>query len=75
VDTFINTIRRLIQDGEELTITVNSDKKAQSQLPSKSEREELFYSLFGNWEGEETGDELVKQIYSGRVSGIRDIEL
>ncbi len=42
---------------------------------SADEKEELFYSLFGSWEGDETGDELVRQIYSARVSNTRDIEL
>jgi N-acetyl-beta-hexosaminidase len=41
----------------------------------EDEQEKLFKSLFGSWEGEETGEELVKQIYSSRVSGTRDIEL
>lgn len=41
----------------------------------EAEQEKLFKSLFGSWEGEETGEELVKQIYSSRVSGTRDIEL
>lgn len=75
VDTFINTIKKLVQDGEELTITVTSESKAQSAESTANEKEQLFYSLFGSWEGEETGDELVKQIYAGRVSSTRDIEL
>lgn len=44
-------------------------------VQSEDEKEKLFYSLFGSWQGEETGDELVKQIYSARVSSSRDIEL
>ena len=39
------------------------------------EQEKLFKTLFGSWEGDETGDELVKQIYSARSSSTRDIEL
>lgn len=44
-------------------------------IQSEDEKGRLFYSLFGSWQGEETGDELVKQIYSARVSSSRDIEL
>ncbi len=44
-------------------------------VQSEDEKEKLFYSLFGSWQGEETGDELVKQIYSARISSSRDIEL
>ncbi|RAJ89915.1 hypothetical protein LX87_05604 [Larkinella arboricola] len=75
VDTFINTIKKLVRDDEELTITVTSDSQPQSAASTEGDKEKLFYSLFGSWEGEETGDELVKQIYSDRVSGTRDIEL
>lgn len=41
----------------------------------EDEQEKLFKTLFGSWEGDETGDELVKQIYSARSSSKRDIEL
>lgn len=41
----------------------------------EDEQERLFKTLFGSWEGDETGDELVKQIYSARSSSTRDIEL
>lgn len=41
----------------------------------EDEQEKLFKTLFGSWEGDETGDELVKQIYSARSSSTRDIEL
>jgi hypothetical protein len=75
VDTFINTIKKLVQDGEELTITVTSESKAQPAASTANEKEQLFYSLFGSWQGDESGDELVKHIYSDRVSGTRDIEL
>lgn len=44
-------------------------------VQSEDEKEKLFYSLFGSWQGEETGDDLVKQIYSARISSSRDIEL
>lgn len=41
----------------------------------EDEQEKLFKTLFGSWEGDETGDELVKQIYSARSSSTRNIEL
>ena len=44
-------------------------------VQSEKKKKKLFYSLFGSWQGEETGDELVKQIYSARISSSRDIEL
>lgn len=44
-------------------------------ISPEEERERLFFGLFGSWEGEETGDALVKQIYSARTSSMRDIEL
>lgn len=44
-------------------------------IPSEDENEKLFYNLFGSWQSEETGDELIKQIYSARVSSSRNIEL
>ncbi len=64
----VNTIEK--HDG---AASVVSGEKTQAK--SAKEKEELFYSLFGSWEGDETGDELIKQIYSGRISGTRDIEL
>lgn len=44
-------------------------------ITTEKERERLFSSLFGSWESEETGDELVKLIYSARSSKTRDVEL
>lgn len=42
---------------------------------SNESKEALLASLFGSWESEETGDELVKKIYSDRNDSPRDIEL
>jgi hypothetical protein len=75
VDAIVNTIRKLVQDGKELTITISSENKTQPAGSVANEKEQLFYGLFGSWQGEETGDELVKQIYADRVSGTRDPEL
>lgn len=44
-------------------------------IQPEDEQEKLFKSVFGSWQGEETGEELVHQIYSSRVSSSRDIEL
>lgn len=44
-------------------------------IAPEEEKVRLFKSLFGSWEGEETGEELVKQIYSARSSSKREIEL
>ncbi|SFE87908.1 hypothetical protein [Spirosoma endophyticum] len=74
-DSLMKTIRELFKNEDELTITVSSEKKSEPVQTSEQEKEKLFYSLFGSWHGEETGDELVNQIYSARVSGTRDIEL
>lgn len=38
-------------------------------------KDALLDSLFGSWESEETGEELVKMIYSSRSDSPRDIEL
>lgn len=74
-DNLMKAIRELFKNEDELTITVSSEKKEETALTSEQEREKLFFSLFGSWQGEETGDELVSQIYLARVSGTRDIEL
>ncbi|MDQ1090556.1 hypothetical protein [Siphonobacter sp. SORGH_AS_1065] len=73
IETFMHTIRKLVEDDQELTITVSSDEAFEEK--DSTEKEKLFYSLFGSWEGEQTGDELTKQIYSDRLSGKRDIDL
>lgn len=44
-------------------------------ITTDKERERLFSSLFDSWESEETGDELVKLIYSARNSSTKNIEL
>ena len=75
IDTFINNIRKRVQDDEELTITITSKNKIQPSIPTEDTQEDLFKSLFGSWEGDETGDELIKQIYSARTSSTRNIEL
>ncbi|GAB3754862.1 hypothetical protein [Spirosoma pomorum] len=74
-DSLMKAIRELFKNEDELTITVSSEKKPEAVITSEEEKEKLFYSLFGSWEGEESGTELVKQIYSARVSRTRDIEL
>lgn len=74
-DSLMKAIRELFKNEDELTITVSSEKKSATGLNSEEDQEKLFYSLFGSWQGEESGDELVNQIYSARVSGTRDIEL
>lgn len=42
---------------------------------SNEYKDALLASLFGSWESEETGEELVKMIYSNRNDSSRDIEL
>ncbi|PSL29346.1 hypothetical protein [Dyadobacter jiangsuensis] len=42
---------------------------------SNEYKDALLDSLFGSWESEETGEELVKMIYSSRSDSPRDIEL
>lgn len=42
---------------------------------SNEYKDALLDSLFGSWESEETGEELVKMIYSNRNDSPRDIEL
>lgn len=74
-DSLMKAIQELFKNEDELTIIVSSEKKEQTTIPSEDEKEKLFYSLFGSWEGEETGDELVKQIYSARNDYPREIEL
>lgn len=74
-DSLMKAIRELFKNEEELTITVSSEKKPQPALSLEDEKEKLFYSLFGSWQGEESGDELVNQIYLARVSNTRDIKL
>lgn len=41
----------------------------------KAEKQRRFLELFGAWESEQTGDELVKEIYDARMDEPRDIEL
>ncbi|HEX8504986.1 MAG TPA: hypothetical protein VF630_06435 [Hymenobacter sp.] len=39
------------------------------------ERERIFYSLFGAWKSEETGEELNRMLQEARHTEQRDIEL
>jgi cell division septation protein DedD len=40
-----------------------------------AERERIFYSLFGAWKSEETGEELNRMLQESRYTEQRDIEL
>ena len=40
-----------------------------------AERERIFYSLFGAWKSEETGEELNRMLQDARHTEQRDIEL
>lgn len=42
---------------------------------STESKDAIFDSLFGSWESEGTGDDLVNMIYSSRNDSPRDIEL
>ncbi len=42
---------------------------------SLAERERRFFSLFGAWQSEETGDEINKMLQESRQSNRPDIEL
>lgn len=64
---FLEAVKAIFA-GKEVKIVIED-------VQSEDEKEKLFYSLFGSWQGEETGNEPVKQIYSTRVSSSRDIEL
>ncbi|ADB40005.1 hypothetical protein [Spirosoma linguale] len=74
-ESLMQAIRELFKNEKELTITVSSEKSVQRAVVPEGDNEKLFYSLFGSWQGEESGDELVHQIYSSRTSSTRDIEL
>ncbi|WP_338790571.1 hypothetical protein [Bernardetia sp. MNP-M8] len=41
----------------------------------EAEKQNRFLELFGAWESEQTGDELVKEIYDARMDTPREIEL
>lgn len=71
--SLIKAIRELFKGEDELTITVTSHEKAQPA--SVSAKEQLFYSLFGSWQGDETGEELANRIYSDRANSTRAIDL
>lgn len=40
----------------------------------KAEKQNRFLELFGAWESEQTGEELVKEIYDARMDTPREIE-
>ncbi|GAB3321162.1 hypothetical protein GCM10027299_15260 [Larkinella ripae] len=40
-----------------------------------ADQQEALNQFFGSWEGEETGEELVRRIYSARNDRPRDVEL
>lgn len=42
---------------------------------NNEDKNALLDGLFGSWESEETGEDLVKMIYSSRSDSPRDIEL
>jgi hypothetical protein len=67
-----NRFIKLVQDifsGRKLKIVV------EDVAESDEYKDALLDSLFGSWESEETGEELVKKIYSSRNDSPRDIEL
>lgn len=65
---FIESIREIFGDRK-LKIVV------EDVAGSTESKEALLDSLFGSWKGDETGEELVKIIYSNRNDSPRDIEL
>lgn len=74
-DSLMKTIRELFKNEDELTITVSSGNQPATAVDPQPEREALFFSLFGSWQGQESGDELINQIYSARQSGNREVDL
>lgn len=75
-DSWIKAIRELFKNEEEIIITISSKKKREPSLvKDEEENENLFYSLFGSWQGEEASDELIKNIYSARVNSTDDLEI
>ena len=46
-----------------------------SKLEEAAERERVFYSLFGAWKSEETGEKLNRMLQEARHTEQRDIEL
>ena len=67
-NSFIKSVQDLFGDRK-LKIVV------EDVAESNESKEALLASLFGSWESEETGEELVKMIYSSRNDSPRDIEL
>lgn len=48
---------------------------AETTATDLAERERLFYSLFGAWKSEESGEELNRMLQAARYTEQRDIEL
>lgn len=46
-----------------------------SEPDDSAERERVFYSLFGAWKSEETGEELNRMLQEARHTDQRDVEL
>ncbi|MGG7665936.1 hypothetical protein [Dyadobacter sp. BHUBP1] len=67
-DGFIKSVQDIFGDRK-LKIVVEDIAE------SNEYKDALLDSLFGSWESEETGEELVKMIYSSRSDSPRDIEL
>ncbi len=44
-------------------------------VTNKNKKTEDIFSLFGSWQSEKTGDEIINEIYSSRNDQPRDIEL
>mgnify|MGYP001055024922 CR=1 FL=1 len=65
---FIKSVRDIFGDRK-LKIVV------EDVAESNEYKDALLDSLFGSWESEESGEELVKMIYSSRNDSHRDIEL
>lgn len=65
---FIDSVKEIFGDRK-LKIVV------EDVAESNEYKDALLDSLFGSWESEETGEELVKMIHSSRNDSPRDIEL
>ncbi len=44
-------------------------------VEQKSKEHQLFMSLYGSWQSEKSGDELMQEIYKARMDQPRNIEL
>lgn len=72
-------LRSLPYGAAELQSRNTETQVAPTALEVKSaelaERERIFYSLFGAWKSEETGEELNRLLQDARYTEQRDIEL